>query len=369
MPRLTIVCWRGPRFPPPGNSANGSSQRQSVSLQSPAANSIDADKRLLGEDNGNVERARKGKRGPRVAQLLIVCVCLIAVWETAAHFVLNGRAPSSQEWQGIKPRVSALFNRGDLVIAAPAWGEPLARQALGDALMPLPVVARADDDEFPRAIQIGILGQERREFSDWPELHRETFGKFELSVRKNPTFEPIRYQLLEHVDSTSMTVSQLRNGHDEACPFNDSAAMSAGNLGGDPTAPKMRFVCSGGPLHWVGVTIIDDEKYRPRRCMWAPPLAAGPLVLRFYQVPFGRHLVGHAGAPWLMVRDGVGPPITLTASTSRGTLGSVAAKDTDGWVRFEWNTESLENTTADLQLSIVGAQGGDQRFCFTLESR
>jgi hypothetical protein len=144
--------------------------------------------------------------------------------------------------------------------------------------------------------------------------------------------------------------------------------MTAGNLGGDPGSPRKRFSCPGGGFHWVGVTIIDDEQYRPRRCIWAPPSVLGPVILHFRAVPFGRKLVGHAGAPWLMVRDGVGPPISLTASTHGSELGAVAAKDTDGWIRFEWDTERLNDVVADLDLKIAQVHS-EQRFCFTLEAR
>ncbi len=316
-------------------------------------------------------RLRLGKQGHwlRNSRTWVLALLALALAETSAHFFFRQRAPSAQQWQHLSSRVASLFKPGDLVVVAPDWGEPLARQVLGDAMMPLSVVARAGDDDYPRAIQIGFLGQARSELSGWTEIHREIVGKFELSIRHNPAFEPSRYRLIDHVDPTTLSVALSRNGVEQPCPFNPSSTMSAGNLGGDPTSPKARFNCAGGSFHWVGVTIIDDERYRPRRCIWAPTSAGAPLTLRFRLVSFGKKLVGHAGAPWLMVRDGVGPPITLTAASSRGAIGSVAAKDTDGWIRFEWRTDALENTTADLELTVAGSSRGDQRFCFTLESR
>ena len=312
-------------------------------------------------------RFRGGLRLGKVP--LILAVCVVALGETAAHTVFRNRAPSPQDWQRLKSQVASLYQQGDLVAVAPAWAGPLARQALGDAMMPLSMVARSDDGDFPRAIQISILGQVREELAQWQEIRHESFGSFRLSIRNNPHFEPALYQFIDHVESNSLSVSVLRNGNDEACSYSESASMAAGGLGGDPTSPRIRFSCPGGSFHWVGVTIIDDEEYRPRRCIWAPPSSVGPVNLKFRQVPLGRKLVGHAGAPWLMVRDGVGPPITLAVSTSHGPLGSIAARDTDGWIRFEWSTESLQNTHSDVQLTILGTAHQDQRFCFTLESR
>jgi hypothetical protein len=291
---------------------------------------------------------------------LVLTVCVVALGESAAHFVFKHRAPSPEDWQALKPKLASWYRPNDLVVVAPAWGEPLARQALGDAMMPLSMVARAQDGDFPRAMQIGMLGQQRKELSNWP---------FQVSIRNNPHFEPARYPFVDHIDSRSLSVSVSQSGRDEACAFSESAPMSSGGLGGDPTSPSTRFNCPGGSFHWVGITIIDDEQFRPRRCIWAPPSPRGPLILRFHDVPLGRTLVGHAGAPWLMVRDGVGPPITLTGASSRGSLGTVAARDTDGWIRFEWSTESLRDTRSEVELTILGTANKDQRFCFTLESR
>jgi len=300
---------------------------------------------------------------------LVFVVIALAVGESAAHFVVKNRAPSLQDWQRLKSKVASLYRPGDLVAVAPAWGDPLARQALGDTTMPLAMVARSEIGDFPRAIQIDFLGQKRKDLVTWPEIHQESFGPFTLLVQNNPHFEPARYQFIDHIEDKSMTVSVLRSGNEQACAFSESAPMSAGGLGGDPTSPRLQFSCPGGAFHWVGVTIIDDDEYQPRRCIWAPPNPAGPIILKFHQVHLGRKMVGHAGAPWLMVRDGVGPAVSITGATSQGQLGSTRVKDTDGWVRFEWNTQPFENSVADVQLTIVGTPSHDQRFCFTLESR
>jgi hypothetical protein len=308
--------------------------------------------------DGSVPHERQG------ARLLVLVVSLVALCEAASHFIFRQRAPGLQDWQRIEPRVASLSQPGDLVVVAPEWAEPLARQAFGDALMPLPMVARAGDDDFSRAIEVGILGRTRSELSGWTPIQRESFGKFEVTVRKNPTYAQSRYRFVDHVDSASLSVARRRGDTEQPCSFSESAPMTAGNLGGDPTSPKVRFNCSDSS--WVGVTIIDDERYHPRRCIWAPAIPGAPLVLRFHQVPLGRKLVGHAGGPWLMVRDGAGPPIALGAATAQGEIGSVAAKDTDGWVRFEWDTVSK---TDDAQLTVAATGSVEQRFCFTLEVR
>lgn len=339
-----------------------------------STNSTGGDLRKPARSEGSLKRSHVKSRvvdgsvphKRRSVRVLVLVVSLIALGEAASHFVFRQRAPSLRDWKRLKPRVASLSQPGDLVVVAPEWAEPLARQAFGDALMPLPMVARAGDDDFARAIEVGTLGQSRSELSGWTRIEHESFGKFEVSVRQNPAYVQSRYRFVDHVDSASLSVARRRGGIEEPCSFSESAPMTAGNLGGNPTSPKVRFNCVGGS--WVGVTIIDDERYRPRRCIWAPARPGVPLVLRFRQVPIGSKLVGHAGGPWLMVRDGVGPPIELRASTAQGELGSVAAKDTDGWVRFEWSTTPRDKTE-DVQLTVAATGSVEQRFCFTLEVR
>ena len=93
------------------------------------------------------------------------------------------------------------------------------------------------------------------------------------------------------------------------------------------------------------------------------------MTLHFARVPLGRKLVGHAGGPWLMVRDGLGSPINFAASINDSFNTQAQFKDTDGWVRFEWDTRVFENTVADVTLTVTTGPNTDQRFCFTLDAR
>jgi hypothetical protein len=70
-----------------------------------------------------------------------------------------------------------------------------------------------------------------------------------------------------------------------------------------------------------------------------------------------------------MVRDGLGPAITLASSINDSFTTQAQFKDTDGWVRFEWDTRVFENTVADVTLTVSASSTTDQRFCFTLDAR
>jgi hypothetical protein len=296
-----------------------------------------------------------------------LAVCALA--EIGAHWYFRGRAPSEQQWRALEPVVASIHQPNDCVVVAPDWGDPLARRFLGDGIMPIAKVARASDDDCERVIEVGMLGATYHSVAGWAESERRQAGPFTLSVRRNPAWSQARYVFIDHVQPESLRVT-VQSAAPASCTFTDQARQTAGGLGGDPTSPQHRYTCPGGGFHWVGVTIIDDQHYSPRRCIWAPSNRLGPLKLQFASVPLGRKLVGFAGGPWLMVRDGIGPPITLAANINDHDQSlSSRFKDTDGWVRFEWDTRAFENTSADVTLTVTGAQNTDQRFCFTLEAR
>ena len=310
------------------------------------------------------------EQGPMLrSHWLILALAVCALAETGAHFYFRNRSPNEHQWQALKPSVAQLYHPNDCVVIAPGWGDPLARLHLGDGFMPLEKVARAGDESCERIIEVGFLGQRYVPASSWVEVERRESGPFLLSVRQNPRWEPSRYAFIDHLDPRLLQVTLQQGSTPQSCTFNDHSRPSAGGLGGDPAAPQRRFSCPGGGFHWVGTTIIDDEHYGPRRCIWAPPNRQGPVTLHFAQVPLGRKLVGHAGGPWLMVRDGLGPPITLAASISDSFNAHSQFQDTDGWVRFEWDTFAFENTVADVALTITASPTTDQRFCFTLDAR
>ena len=45
-----------------------------------------------------------------------------------------------------------------------------------------------------------------------------------------------------------------------------------------PPSRAQRFECPGGVFFNVGVTVIADEEFRPRRCLWSHPFARGEIV-------------------------------------------------------------------------------------------
>src|SRR6185312_11155566 len=103
---------------------------------------------------------------------------------------------------------------------------------------------------------------------------------------ENPAPRKVIYDFVDHARPGD---ADVRNTDPEAaCPWNANAQIVAGGLGGHPTFPKERFECPIGVFFNVGVTVIADEEFRPRRCLWSHPPLRGEIVTRFHDVPLGK---------------------------------------------------------------------------------
>src|SRR4051812_3400233 len=184
-------------------------------------------------------------------------------------------APRPAEWQALRAEVARLKGPNDLVLVAPEWADPLARQAFGDALMPITDLARPDVSAYARAVEVDALGARASELEGWRVASERRVGRFRIRIRENPRPMRILFSFLDRAHPPELRVARDTEADPEGCPFTTHAASSAGGLHGHLAFPRERYVCGGAEEHFVGVTILDDQQYRPRRCLWAEPLPGG----------------------------------------------------------------------------------------------
>src|SRR5690606_31423582 len=97
----------------------------------------------------------------------------------------------------------------------------------------------------------------------------------------------------------------------------------------------------GQDWSFVGVTVIEDQGYRPRRCIWAHPASRGTLEIHFEAVTLGTTLRGYGGLPWLFEREWHGTPIELEVLVGGESVGTWEHRDGEGWKRFELSTAAF----------------------------
>lgn len=263
------------------------------------------------------------------------------------------------------PAVAELRASDELVVVAPGWAAPLARQSLGDELMPLSHVARADSSAFARAIEISALGHRAPELAGWRELERRGHGDFTLRVLENPAPAKIAFSFVDQLGPERATA--LEGARD--CRWNAAARIVSGGLGGHPTFPGQRFECPSGLPTFVGVTVIDDEDYRARRCIWAHPSPVGPVTIRFRDVPLGDRVYGYTGMSWVLARDGVGGSVELEVRVGGESVGRAVHPNLGAWQRFEIPLGARAGQSADVELVVRADSAKNRPFCFTADTR
>lgn len=297
----------------------------------------------------------------------LVAIPLVGIVEFGAQLWSTRRAPSFEAWAAIEAPVRALKQEGDLVVVAPDWADPLARRALGDALMPLRDVARPDETRYAHAVEVSILGERAPELGGWREESRREAGKFLIRRVENPAFQAVIYDFVDHAKPGEADV----RGTDPplTCTWNANAPIVAGGLGGHPTFPRERFECPGGVFFHVGVTVIADEEFRPRRCLWSHPFARGEIVTRFRDVPLGQVIRGHGGLYWVTERDRRGAPITLTVRVDGDAVGAFVHQDGEGWKGFEMPLGTHAGQRGEVELAVSSPNYKDRHFCFEANTR
>jgi hypothetical protein len=317
-------------------------------------------------DPTEAPQSRAGKRPWRRAAFL--AIPLLGLLELGAHRWLSRRPPSFDAWLEITSLVREMKQEGDLVVIAPAWADPAARRAFGDALMPLRDVARPDVTRYAHAIEVSILGERAEEVALFREVGRRADGKFLLRRLENPSPAHVLYDFVDHLRPP---IADVRGTEpDVVCTWNERAQIVAGGLGGHPTFPPERFECPGGVFFNVGVTVIADEEFRPRRCIWSHPFARGEIVTRFHDVPLGQVIRGHGGMYWMIERERRGAPISLTVRVDGEPVGSVVHKDGDGWALFELPLGAhAGKARAEVEFAVRSPNYRDRHFCFEADTR
>ncbi len=304
----------------------------------------------------------------RWARWVLAAVPLVGLVELGALAFQRARAPGFDEWEGAAGSMRDLRKPGDVVVVAPAWAEPAARRGLGDEVFPIRDVARPDLSRYEHAIELSTLGAEAPELAGWREEERRSAGKFTLRRLTNPSPARVVYDFTDHVRPPFVDVRGTEPA--VACNWNPRAVVAAGGLGGHPTFPAERFECPGGVYFNVGVTVIADEEFRARRCIWSHPFARGEVVTRFREVPLGQVIRGHAGMYWIIERELKGAPVTLTVRVDGDVVGSATHKDGDGWAAFEMPLGAHAGAEkATVEFAVTTTNYSNRHYCFEADTR
>jgi hypothetical protein len=293
---------------------------------------------------------------------LLGWVPLFGLVELGLQEYFARRAPGFQDYAALAPQLMKLKQPGVPVVVAPAWAEPLLRQAAPSAF-PLEELARADDQAFEGFLEVSVLGHRAPELAAFPVERSWRIGSFALALRKNPHPTPPRFDFVAAVAAGQVEVFHDRDGERELCPLVANAHTATGGLHGHVAYPRQRFACHRGSF--AGVALIDDQDYRARRCILVQPPASGRLVLRFNGTPQIQNLRGYTGFSYFLERDHERAQVELGAEQDGRALGVTRASGAQGWSPFRWSTPPIAGY---IELSVRALVPGPQDLCFALEA-
>jgi hypothetical protein len=283
--------------------------------------------------------------------LASVAIVILALAETAVALIAPLRAPSDAHWRAAAAEVRAGFRAGDLVVAAPAWADPILRVHLGD-LIPVEVAGRLDDERFGRVWEIDQHGARAEAAARGDVTHTRRFGALTVRlVERAP--EVVRYDFLARWTDAEV-VRRDGAGNTMACPNQ-----------GD------RFQCPDISYNFVRRQIVEVDN-RLRRALLAQPVPGATVVVEFPAAQLGRSLVVAAGLHNTWMRKEARGPVDLRVVVGTGP-GVVArtftTRNDDGWNRLHVDTSAFRGQTAPVRFEITSPAPYARHFAFAAEAR
>ena len=112
---------------------------------------------------------------------------------------------------------------------------------------------------------------------------------------------------------------------------------------------------------------MDDQNYRPRRCIYAHPLVNGNLHVRFPNVPVGRKIRGYAGESFLIARDATNSGVELAVFVNGREIARHGFRSSEGFAPFDFALPPPSAPTMEVTFQIQSKEPREREFCFQAE--
>jgi hypothetical protein len=277
-----------------------------------------------------------------------VVVSLLAVVETTVALVAPWLAPSDADWAAAAAAVRAGFRPGDLIVAAPAWADPILRVQLGD-LIPPEVAARMDDDRFARVWEVSQRGARAPAAAGGTTTVDDRFGRLRVRLVERPA-EIVTYDF----------VARWADAHVSRRDVTGAVVSCA--LAGD------RFVCPAPGNNSLHRQLVEvDQKLR--EALLTEPVAGAVVVIEFPAVPLGGALVIATGLHDTWMRKAARGTVEARLIVGDQATELPVTSDDSGWSRTRIDTAARAGQTAPVRLEITSAAPFDRFFAFAAEAR
>jgi hypothetical protein len=284
----------------------------------------------------------------RAGLAALAAVSLLAFVETASAIVAPYRAPTDGDWRAAAAAVRAGFRPGDLIVASPAWADPILRVHLGD-LIPVEVAGRLDDERFGRVWEVGQRGAHA---ATGAVAEERRFGALTLRRVERPA-EAVSYDFVArwadaHVSRRGAVGDVVANVD---CP-----------LTGD------RLQCPNIATNFVRRQIVEVDT-RLRLALLAQPVPQAAVVIEYPAARLGRRLVIATGLSNVWMRKEANGTVDLRVFIDGALAGSFTTGNDDGWAVHRLDTSARAGQVAAVRFEITSPAPHARHFAVAAEAR
>jgi hypothetical protein len=274
-------------------------------------------------------------------------VALLALVETAVALIAPSRAPTDADWNRAATQIRTEFRSGDLIVAAPAWADPVMRLHVGD-LLPVAVAARMDDARFGRIWEISQRGAHADGIDGFAATSEYRFGALKVRLVERPAAQ-VTFDFLEHWREAYVTRWDPATGTAAPCPWQAD-----------------RFACpiSGNTVRRQLVEVDTGI----RRAILAPPVMAAIVAVEFQSVNMGRELVVAAGLHDVWARKSAGTVYFEIWIAGRPVSNAIIG-NRSGWRSIHIDTSAYEGQTLPVRFQVSAPRPEARNLAFAAEAR
>jgi hypothetical protein len=277
-------------------------------------------------DEAPPARPPASSRAARLGPVVVAgAVAVLALVETVVAAVAPALAPTDGDWQAAAREIRAGFQAGDLIVAAPAWADPIMRVHLGD-LVPAAVAGRLDDARFGRVWEVSQRGARA------PEAARGKVG-------------------LEH----------------------KLGALTVRRVDRPPAVVTYDFVERWGDARMSGGQVfrrqIVEVDTRLRQALLAPPVVGGTVAVEYPAVTLGRELMIGTGLHDVWARKYTHADVHLRVVVAGTPAAAITANNETGWQLTRIDTAAYQGRVVSVRFEITSPAPAGRNFAFAAEAR
>jgi hypothetical protein len=283
--------------------------------------------------------------------LAVAAVVVLALVETAVALVAPLRAPTDADWRAAAGEVRAGFRPGDLIVAAPAWADPILRVHLGD-LIPVEMAGRLDDERFGRVWEVGQRG-----------AHADAAARGEVALERRFGALTVR-----RIDRPPAVVD-----YDFVARWADARVSRRGPGQGVVDCRNIgdRIQCPDMAYNFVRRQLVEVDN-QVRVALLSQPVAGAAVVVEFPAVRLGRALELGTGLHNNWMRKEANGPVDLRVVVGEGpgaTDVRLTTRNDDGWKRTRIDTSSRAGQVAPVRFEITSPAPHARYFALAAEAR